>query len=137
MGVQRCALPIWGQGGGQLLRLPPTVPLPTGETVVPAGAAAVAPPPARDRAPATMVMAMPAAPALTKRSSASGQPTKPRRRSLMIAGAAILVLVVLLVTGVCAAVAAPGPTLAISPSTVAAGGRVLVTADRAPAHQVG
>ena len=117
--------------------LPPTVPLPTGETVVPAGAAAVAPPPARDRAPATMVMAMPAAPALTKRSSASGQPTKPRRRSLMIAGAAILVLVVLLVTGVCAAVAAQGPTLAISPSTVAAGGRVLVTADRVPANQVG
>src|SRR5258708_21499323 len=102
----------------------------------------MAPRSAIDRAPATMVMAMPVAPAqnaqpLTNGGAASGQVAKPRRRSLMIASAAILVLVLLLAMGVCAAVAAQGPTLAISPSTVAAGGRVLVTADRVPANQVG
>ena len=40
----------------------------------------------------------------------------------MIASAALLVLVLLLATGVCAAVAAQGPTLALSPSTVVPGG---------------
>jgi hypothetical protein len=129
-------------GADKTVVLRPTAPLPATEALVPAGAVAVAPRPARDRAPATMVMAMPVAPAqiampVANGSSANGQVTKRRRRSLTIAAAAILVLVLLLVMGVCAAVAAQGPTLAISPSTVAAGGRVLVTADHVPANQVG
>jgi hypothetical protein len=88
-----------------------------------------------------MVMAMPAPPepvvgALANGSSV-GHTAKPRRRSLMIAAAAGLVLALLLVLGVCAAVAAQGPTLSLSPSTVVAGGRVLVTADRVPANKSG
>ncbi len=97
---------------------------------------------AREQAPATMVMAMPAPPpqvasALANGSSAHSLAPKSRRRPFMIAAAAVVVLVLLLALGVCAAVAAQGPTLAISPSTVAAGGRVLVTADHVPANQVG
>jgi len=55
----------------------------------------------------------------------------------MIAGAAVVVLVLLLVLGVCAAVLAQTPTLTLTPSTVVAGGRVLVTAGKVPANQVG
>ncbi|MHB8613860.1 MAG: serine/threonine-protein kinase [Candidatus Dormibacteraceae bacterium] len=109
---------------------------------VAAAVAAVARRPASEGAPATMVVAMPAAtdhvvPAAFNGRSASAHPAKPRRRSLMIATAAGLVLVLLLVLGVCAAVAAQGPTLALSPSTVVAGGRVLVTADHVPANKSG
>jgi len=102
----------------------------------------VAPQPARERAPGTMVMPMPALAALAVPAAANGTSThthaaKPRRRSLTIAFAAVLVLVLLLVLGVCAAVAAQTPTLSISPSTVVAGGRVLVTASNVPANKVG
>jgi hypothetical protein len=102
----------------------------------------IAPQPARERAPGTMVMPMPAVaapavPAAANGASAHDQAAKPRRRPLMIAGAAILVLVLLLALGVCAAVLAQTPTLALSPSTVVAGGRVLVTAAHVPADKVG
>jgi hypothetical protein len=81
-----------------------------------------------------MVMPMPAA---ANGSSAEPQAAKRRRGSLKIAGAAVLVLVLLLVLGVCAAVAAQTPRLSLNPSTVVAGGRVQVTADRVPANKVG
>jgi hypothetical protein len=55
----------------------------------------------------------------------------------MIGAAAVLVLVLILVLGVCAAVAAQTPTLALSPPTVVAGGHVLVTAGNVPANKVG
>src|SRR5216684_1332662 len=55
----------------------------------------------------------------------------------MIAGAAALVLVLLLALGVCAAVAAQAPTLALNPSTVVAGGHVLVTGTNIPANKSG
>jgi eukaryotic-like serine/threonine-protein kinase len=102
----------------------------------------IAPQPARERGPATKVMPMPAPPTSAVPAAANGasshaQAAKPRRRPLMIAGAAVLVLVLLLTLGVCAAVAAQTPTLALSPSTVVAGGRVSVTADRVPANKVG
>jgi outer membrane biosynthesis protein TonB len=95
--------------------------------------------PARERAPGTMVMPMPApplegAPAAANGTSAHAQAAKPRRRRLMIGAAAILVL--LLVLGVCAAVTAQ-TTLALDPSTVVAGGRVLVTATNVPANKAG
>ena len=80
--------------------------------------------PARERAPATIVVP-------------PAHQARPRRRALRVAGAAALVLVLLLALGVCAAVAAQGPRLSLSPSTVAAGGRVLVTADRVPAGKTG
>jgi serine/threonine-protein kinase len=96
----------------------------------------------RRQAPATMVMPLPGPPvevepAAANGSSAIAHETKARRRPLMIAGAAGLVLLLLLGLGVCAAVAAQAPTLALSPSTVAAGGRVLVTAERVPANKAG
>jgi hypothetical protein len=102
----------------------------------------VAPQPARERAPGTVVMPMPVAaapavPAAANGTSAHTKTAKPRRRSLTIALAAVLVLVLLLALGVCAAVAAQTPTLSISPSTVVAGGRVLVTASNVPANKVG
>ena len=100
--------------------------------------------PALERAPATIAipMPMPAPPPQISRAPANGSSARvnagrPHRPSLMIAGAAILVLVLLLALGVCAAVAAQTPTLSISPSTVVAGGRVLVTASNVPANQVG
>jgi outer membrane biosynthesis protein TonB len=101
----------------------------------------VAPQPARERAPGTMVMPMPAAapqgvPAAANGTSPHAQAAKPRRRPLMIAGAAIVVVLVLvLALGVCAA--AQTPTLTLNPSTVVAGGRVLVTAAHVPANKVG
>src|SRR5260370_4426337 len=55
----------------------------------------------------------------------------------MNGGAVALVLVLLLALGVCAAVAAQTPTLALSPSTVVAGGRVLVTGTNVPANKSG
>jgi serine/threonine protein kinase len=91
-------------------------------------------PPVRERAPATMVMPMPAA---SNGSSAQPHPAKRSRRSLKIGGATVLVLLLLLVLGVCAAVAAQTPRLSLNPSTVVAGGRVLVTAERVPANKVG
>ena len=93
----------------------------------------------RERAAATLVMPMPVPPRQIAPAGANGSSAKatPRRRSLMIASAAGLVLALLLVLGVCAAVAAQGPTLALSPSTVVAGGRVLVTADHVPANKSG
>jgi len=95
-----------------------------------------------ERAPSTMVMPMPAAPAQVVRGTANGTAAHPhvakrRRRPVMIASAAALVLVLLLALGVCAAVAAQGPRLSLTPSTVEAGGRFLVTADRVPAHKAG
>jgi eukaryotic-like serine/threonine-protein kinase len=100
----------------------------------------VRPQPARERGPATVVMPMPAPPAPAVPAAANGTSAhvaKPRRRPLMVAGAAVLVLVLLLALGVCAAVAAQTPTLALNPSTVVAGGRVLVTAANVPANKVG
>jgi serine/threonine-protein kinase len=98
--------------------------------------------PARERAPATMVVPMPAppvqaVPVLANGSSAHARAAKRRRRPLMIGGAAVLVLVLLLALGVCAAVAAQTPTLTLTPSTVVAGGRVLVTVGNVPANKVG
>jgi hypothetical protein len=103
-----------------------------------------APPrPSGKRAPATMVMPLPAAyneqvvPAAANGTAAHVATRKSRRRPFMITGALALVLVLLLVLGVCAAVAAQGPRLSLAPSTVAAGGHVLVTADRVPANKTG
>lgn len=100
---------------------------------------------ARDKREATTAMAMPmpappaqAVPAASNGSSAGAHTTTDRRRrSLKVAIAAVAVIGLLLVLGVCAAVAAQTPTLALSPSTVVAGGRVLVTADHVPANKVG
>ena len=102
----------------------------------------VAPQLAGDRPPSTLVMPMPApplqaVPAAANGTSAHVHPAKRRRRPLMIAGAALLVLALILVLGVCAAVAAQTPTLALSPSTVVAGGHVLVTAGNVPGNKVG
>src|SRR5260370_11989218 len=55
----------------------------------------------------------------------------------MNGGAVALVLVLLLALGVCGAVAAQRRTLALSPSTVVAGGRVLVTGTSVPANKSG
>jgi hypothetical protein len=98
--------------------------------------------PARERGPTTLVMPMPAPSSLVVPAPASGTAAlarvgKRRRRSLTIAGASVLVLALLLALGVYAAVAAQAPRLSLSPSTVVAGGRVLVTADRVPANKVG
>ncbi len=94
------------------------------------------------RSQGTMVMPIPAGPvqvvaAAANESTAQDSVAKPRRRPLMIAGAVALVLVLLLALGVCAAVAAQTPTLALSPSTVVAGGRVLVTGTNVPANKSG
>ena len=94
------------------------------------------------RSQGTMVMPMPAAPvqvvaAAADGSTAQGPVARPRRRPLMIAGAVALVLVLLLALGVCAAIAAQTPTLALSPSTVVAGGHVLVTGTNVPANKSG
>jgi Protein kinase domain len=109
---------------------------------LPATTPLAAMPAARERGPATMVMPMPAAaaevvPAAANGNSSQAHVAKRSRRSLKIAGAAMVVLVLLLALGVCAAVAAQTPRLSLSPSTVVAGDRVQVTADRVPANKVG
>jgi serine/threonine-protein kinase len=109
---------------------------------LPATTPLAAMPAAFDRAPGTMVMPMPAPLVAAVPEGANGSSAKPHiakrsRRSLKVAGVAVLVLVLLLALGVCAAVAAQTPRLSLSPSTVVAGGIVRVTADRLPANQVG
>ena len=102
---------------------------------------AVAPHPARERAPATMVVPMPGPPVMqgvpagANGTAAHAQTAKRRRRPLMIGVAGVLVLVLLLVLGVCAAMQTP--TLTLTPTTVVAGGRVLVTAAHVPANKAG
>ncbi|OLD49992.1 MAG: hypothetical protein AUI42_05370 [Actinobacteria bacterium 13_1_40CM_2_65_8] len=58
------------------------------------------------------------------------------RRSRYLAGAVALMLL-LLVAGYCSLSALNGPTLTLSPATARAGDRVVVTAGRVPANQVG
>jgi len=115
--------------------LPATRPLAPGRAVAASAA--------RDKREATMAMPMPASPAQPVPAASNGSSagahtaTDRRRRSLKVVIAAVAVIVLLLVLGVCAAVAAQTPTLALTPSTVAAGGRVLVTAEHVPANKVG
>jgi hypothetical protein len=84
--------------------------------------------------PATVAVALPQPGA---NDAPAGRPVTPpsgNRRRLAIGGAAILIL--LLVLGVCAAVA-QATTLTVDPDRVAPGGTVTITATHVPANQAG
>ena len=100
----------------------------------PIASPAVVEKPARRPQPATVAMAFPATPAAEPAQATTPHARPGRRRRLVLGVAAILVL--LLVLGVCAAVA-QATTLSLNPIRVAAGGTVTVTATHVPANQVG
>jgi serine/threonine-protein kinase len=86
---------------------------------------------------ATVAMAYPAAAPEAIPTTVVAQPVttqkKSRRRLFSLGAAAVLVLLLIGAFAVCAA----RPSVSLSPSTVAAGESVLVTATRVPANQIG